>query len=340
MIKYFLEKVIGQEDLSFDEAFTVMNEVMSGNVNNSQLAGFLVALKAKGETPAEVAGFARAMRNNCIRIECEDENAIDVCGTGGDNSGSFNISTAVAFTAAGAGIKVAKHGNRSISSKSGSADVLQHLGVNINLSKEESEKALKEIGITFLFAPLYHPAMKHAAPVRKELAMKTVFNMLGPLTNPAGVKKQLIGTFNRKAAKTMAEAAKYLDFEKACFVCSNDSYDEIYLGDITEIHEYNNGKEIRSYTITNETFDYPKLCDEDIKGDTAEVNAAIIMDVLNNKNQNGAFHTITANSALALYCAGYSENLNECQKAAEDSILSGAAFAKLNELTKFSNSLQ
>ncbi len=338
-MKQYLEKVIEKEDLSFDEAFTIMNEVMTGNVNNSLLAGFLVALKAKGETPAEVAGFAKAMRNNCIKIECDDENAIDVCGTGGDNSGSFNISTAVAFTAAGAGVKVAKHGNRSISSKSGSADVLQNLGVNINLSRDESEKALREIGITFLFAPLYHPAMKYAAPVRKELAMKTVFNMLGPLTNPAGVRKQLIGTFSRKAARTMSEAAKYLDFEKACFVCSNDSYDEVYLGDITEIHEYNNGKEIKSYTITNETFDYPKLRDEDIKGDTAEINAQIILDVLDNKSRNGAFNTIAANSALALFCAGFSEMLNECHKAAEDSILSGAAFAKLNELRKFSGSM-
>ena len=338
MIKQYLEKVIEKENLTFDEAFAVMNEVMIGNVNNSLLAGFLVALKAKGETPAEVAGFAKAMRSNCIKIECNDENAIDVCGTGGDNSGSFNISTAVAFTAAGAGVKVAKHGNRSISSKSGSADVLQQLGVNINLSRDESERALKEIGIAFLFAPLYHPAMKYAAPVRKELAMKTVFNMLGPLTNPAGVKKQLIGTFNRKAAKTMSEAAKYLDFQKACFVCSNDNYDEVYLGDTTEIHEYNNGEEIKSYAITHETFDYPKLNHEDIKGDTAEANAQIMLDVFQNKNQNGAFHTIAANSALALYCSGYSDDLNECQKAAEDSILSGAAFAKLNELRRLGNS--
>ena len=336
-MKQYLEKIIEKENLSLDEAFTVMNEVMTGNVNHSLLAGFLIALKAKGETPAEVAGFAKAMRNNCIKIECDDKNAIDVCGTGGDNSGSFNISTAVAFTAAGAGVKVAKHGNRSISSKSGSADVLQNLGININLSRDESERALKEIGITFLFAPLYHPAMKYAAPVRKELAMKTVFNMLGPLTNPAGVKKQLIGTFNRKAAKTMAEAAEYLDFEKACFVCSNDSYDEIYLGDITEIYEYNKSKEVRTYTITNDSFNYPKISDKDIKGDTAEINAQIILDVLDSKNKNGAFHTIAANSALALYCSGYSDNLNECQKAAEDSILSGAAFSKLNELKNFSN---
>lgn len=337
-MKEYLEKVIAKQNLSFDESHLVMNEIMSGNVNNSQLAGFLVSLKAKGETPEEVAGFAKAMREKSIKIKCEDDNAIDVCGTGGDNSGSFNISTATAFAASGAGVKVAKHGNRSISSKSGSADVLQELGVNINLTKEQSEEALNKLGIAFLFAPLYHPAMKYAAPVRKELGIKTVFNMLGPLTNPAGVKKQIIGTFNLKAARTMAEAAKYLDLERVCFLCSNDRYDEIYLGDITEIHEYNNGKEIKSYAITNETFDYPKLNDDDIKGDSPKVNAEIILDVLENKNKNGAFHTISANTALALYCAQFSDDLNECKKAAEESILSGAALAKLNELKEFSNS--
>lgn len=337
-MKEYLEKIIAKQNLTFDESYFVMNEIMTGNVNNSHLAGLLISLKAKGETPEEVAGFAKAMREKSVKIKCNDKNAIDVCGTGGDNSGSFNISTATAFAAAGAGVKVAKHGNRSISSKSGSADVLQELGVNINLTKEQSEKALNEIGIAFLFAPQYHPAMKYAAPVRKELGIKTVFNMLGPLTNPAGVKKQIIGTFNLKAAKTMAEAAKYLDLERVCFLCSVDRYDEIYLGDVTEIHEYNNGKEIKSYTITNETFDYPKLVDDDIKGDSPKRNAEIILDVLENKNQNGAFHTISANTALALYCAGLSNDLEECKKAAEESILNGSALTKLNELKEFSNS--
>lgn len=342
MIKEYLERVIEKENLTFDESFSIMTEIMEGNINNSHMAGFLIGLKSKGETSEEVAGFAKAMREKSIKINCDDENVIDVCGTGGDNSGSFNISTAVAFTAAGAGVKVAKHGNRSISSKCGSADVLQQLGVNINLSKEQSEEALNKIGITFLFAPQYHPAMKYAAPVRKELGMKTVFNMLGPLTNPAGVKKQLIGTFNKKAARIMAQAAQYLDFEKVCFLCCNDKYDEIYLGDLTEIHEYNNGSEIKNYIISNNSFGYPKITDQDIKGDTAEINAKIILDVFENKNavkqnKKGAFHTIAANAAFALYCANYSENLNECQKAAEESILSGAALNKLNELRNFGN---
>jgi anthranilate phosphoribosyltransferase len=337
MIKEYLQKVIDKEDLSFDESFTAMSEIMSGEVNNSHLAGFLIALKSKGEMPAEVAGFAKAMQEKSIRINCDDENAIDVCGTGGDNSGSFNISTAAAFVAAGAGVKVAKHGNRSISSKSGSADVLQVLGININLTKEQSEESLNRIGIAFLFAPLYHPAMKYAAPVRKELGMKTVFNMLGPLTNPARVKKQIIGTFNVKAASTMAEAAKYLDLKKVCFLCGSDKYDEIYLGDDTEVHEYNAGKEIKSYILSHKSFDYPSIHFDDIKGDTPEVNAQIILDIFEHKDRNGAFHTVAANTALALYAADYSDSLEECKQAAEESIITGAAMAKLNEFKKFSS---
>ena len=343
MIKEYLQKVIEGQDLTFAESFEAMSEIMSGNVNNSHLAGFLIALKSKGETPAEVAGFAKAMLEKSIKINCDDENVIDVCGTGGDNSGSFNISTAAAFVVAGAGVKVAKHGNRSISSKSGSADVLTALGVNINLTKEQSEEALNKVGIAFLFAPLYHPAMKYAAPVRKELGMKTVFNMLGPLTNPARVKKQIIGTFNLKAAKTMAEAAKYLDLKKVCFLCGIDKYDEIFLGDVTEVREYNQGEAIKSYKLSNKTFGYPLILHDDIKGDTPEVNAQIILDVFSqgdesyeNKKQNGAFHTVAANAALALYAADYSNDLSECKRAAEDSILSGAAMSKLNELKKFS----
>ncbi|MFO7445442.1 MAG: anthranilate phosphoribosyltransferase [Ignavibacteriaceae bacterium] len=335
MIKHLLEKVIEKEDLSFDESYQAMNLIMNGEVNNSHLAGLLVALKSKGETSAEVAGFAKAMKEKAIKINCNDDNVIDVCGTGGDNSGSFNISTAVAFTAAGAGVKVAKHGNRSISSKCGSADVLQELGVDINLTKEQSEEALNQIGITFLFAPNYHPAMKFAASVRKELGMKTVFNMLGPLTNPANVKKQIIGTFSVNAARTMSGAAKYLGLEKVCFLCCNNKYDEIHLGDSTDIYEYNSERDILNYSVTNETFGYPKITHEEIRGDSPEINANIILDVFENKNTNGAFHTIAANTALALYCSGSFGTLEECTKAAEESILSGAAMNKLNELRNF-----
>ncbi len=341
MIIEYLQKVIDNQDLTFEESFEAMSEIMNGSVNNSHLAGLLIALKSKGESPAEVAGFAKAMQEKSIKINCGDENVIDVCGTGGDNSGSFNISTATSFVVAASGVKVAKHGNRSISSKSGSADVLSALGVSINLTKEQSEEALNKVGIAFLFAPLYHPAMKYAAPVRKELGIKTVFNMLGPLTNPARVKKQIIGTFNLKAARTMAEAAKYLDFNKVCFLCGMDKYDEIFLGDKTEVHEYNRGEELKSYYLSHETFGYPAISHDEIAGDTPEVNAQIILNIFSQKNgsnkkPNGAFHTVAANAALALYAAGYSDDLLECRRASEESILSGAALAKLNELKKFS----
>jgi anthranilate phosphoribosyltransferase len=316
-----------------------MNKIMSGNVDNSNLAGFLIALKAKGEAPEEIAGFAKAMRDNCIKVNSASTNVIDVCGTGGDGSGTFNISTAVSFVAAGAGVKVAKHGNKSISSKCGSADVLQQLGVNINLSKEKSEEALDKIGITFLFAPLYHPAMKHAAQVRRELGIKTVFNMLGPLTNPAGVKNQLVGTFNTSAAKTMAEASEHLDLEKVCFVCCGNKYDEVYLGDSTLVFEYNKISGIKSYSISNETFNYPLVTDVQIKGDTPEVNAGIILEVLEGKTRNGAFHTVAANAAMALYCAGISDDISECLRIAEESIITGAALNKLNELKSFSSAV-
>jgi anthranilate phosphoribosyltransferase len=335
MIKEYIQKIVDKEDLSFEESYQVMDYIMSGQVNNSQLAGFLIGLKSKGETSPEIAGFAKAMRDKSIKIQCDDVNAIDVCGTGGDNSGTFNISTAVAFAAAGAGVTVAKHGNRSMSSKCGSADVLQELGINISLPREKAEEALNTIGITFLFAPEYHPAMKYAVPVRKELGMKTVFNILGPLTNPAGVKKQVIGTFSVNAAKIMSGSAEYLGMEKVCFLCCCDKYDEIFLGDATDIYEYNTDKGVSFYKIDNKSFDYPVIHHNDIKGDSADINARIILDVFENKTSNGAFHTIAANTAIALYCAGVSDNLSDCKLAAEESIKSGAALNKLNQLKNF-----
>jgi anthranilate phosphoribosyltransferase len=336
-MKNYIEKLLDKEDLSIDESYNAMNKVMSGDVDNSNLAGFLIALKAKGESPEEIAGFAKSMRDNCIKINSSGNNIIDVCGTGGDGSGSFNISTAVSFVAAGAGIKVAKHGNRSISSKCGSADVLHQLGINISLSKEQSEEVLEKIGIAFLFAPLYHPAMKHAAQVRKELGIKTVFNMLGPLTNPAGVKRQVIGTFSIKAAKTMSEAAKYLEHEKVCFVCCNDKFDEIHLGEDTSVFEYNGDKKVSNYKLDSDIFGYSKTEYEDIKGDSAERNAEIILDILKRYVKGPSYYTVAANAALALYVAGFSDDIKKCANAAEESILSGAAFSKLNELKEFNS---
>ena len=333
-MKEILEKVIEKKDLTFEEAYNVMYSIMSGQENNSQIASLLTALKMKGETSIEVAGFVKAMREKVIQIKCSDPRTMDVCGTGGDGSGSFNISTAVAFVVAGAGIPVAKHGNRSISSKSGSSDVLHELGVDVNLTPEHSQWALDKIGISFLFAPLYHPAMKHVAPIRKELKFRSIFNILGPLTNPAGVKHQLIGTFNDATMQIMSEAVKYLDMNNVGFVCTNNSFDEISLTHTSKVIEYTS--EITSlYNIDHEAFGFPKLDLESIKGNTAKDNAEIIYNIFSKKEKNASYYVVAANAALAMKVTGNYSSLEESLAAAEESILSGNALNKLNELKSF-----
>lgn len=334
MIKKYLEKIIGGKNLTFDEARNVSSKIMSGEVNHSQIAALLTALKMKGETFEEVAGFVSAMREKSVKIQSKNNGAIDVCGTGGDSSGTFNISTAAAFVVAGAGIPVAKHGNRSISSKSGSADVLKELGANINLTPEQSEKSLNEIGITFLFAPDYHPAMKYVAPIRQELGMKTIFNILGPLTNPATTKKQLIGTFNYQTAETMIRAVDFLNMEKVCFVCTEDRFDEVLLSGTTLVFEYKNSKNFNIFAITNKNFEYPEINLSDIQGNSPDHNADIIRKIFANNKKTSAFYITAANAALALYAAEFSEDLNICKQAAEDSILSGKAREKLEQFVE------
>ncbi len=335
MIKTELDKVMAGKDLSFQESHQLMLTIMSGDVNNSQIAALLTALKIKGEVPEEVAGFAMAMRDRSIKLKIKYDGLVDVCGTGGDNSGTFNISTTSAFVVAGAGIKVAKHGNRSISSSSGSADVINELGININLSAQDSAKAIGEIGISFLFAPDYHPAMKYVAPVRKELAMKTVFNILGPLTNPAGTKKQMIGTFNDRTAEIMAKAAVWLDMDKVCFVCSENKYDEILLSGETRLFEYSKGNGIRIRSITNEDFDLPSVDIAKIQGSSPAQNAEILTNILTGKEKGAPFFVTVANAAMGLFAADYAPDLLSCVKVAKESIDSGKAMAKLNELRDF-----
>jgi anthranilate phosphoribosyltransferase len=337
MIKSMLEKITWGTSLSLEEAKAVMNEIMEGNVNPSLLSGLLIALKSKGESAEEIAGFALAMRNKSIKLENSNSNTIDVCGTGGDNSGTFNISTAVAFVVAGSGVRVAKHGNKSISSNCGSADVLNEIGVNINLPVEQSAEALEKVGITFLFAPQYHPAMKHAAQVRKELGMKTIFNMLGPMTNPAGVKKQLIGTYNDKTMNLMAKAAQYLNYEKVCFLCAGNKYDEIILDQEIKTIEVN-GNELVESELSADTFDYPKVTVNDIKGGDVTDNAQIILSALTQNYENKYFYTICSNAALALHSAGVATDLLECKNIAEESVKSGSAYEKLSRLIEFGKS--
>ena len=336
-MKEELEKVIEGNNLTFEEAYKVMYSIMSGNENNSRIASLLTALKIKGETHEEVAGFVKAMREKEIKIKCDDENVIDVCGTGGDSSGTFNISTAVGFVVAGAGVKVAKHGNRSISSKSGSSDVLHELGVNVQLSPELSEKALNEIGIAFLFAPLYHPAMKHVAPIRKELEFRSIFNILGPLTNPATTKRQLIGTFNDHIARLMSDSIRLLEMEKVCFLCTDNKYDEVTLTHPTNIIETMENNGMYFYQLNNDTFRFPKTDLHQILGGSSKDNAEIIHKIFSEKEKAAPYYVVVANAALALKVAGVSNDLNECINIAEESILSGKTLQKLIELKDFGN---
>lgn len=336
MIKTYLDKIISKEDLTLSESYDLMDRIMSGNISSILLSAFLIALKSKGETSVEIAGFAKAMRDKSVKIK--SENAIDVCGTGGDNSGTFNISTAVAFVVAGAGIKVAKHGNRSVSSNSGSADVLKELGVNIEMKPQLAETALVKVGITFLFAPIYHPAMKYAVETRKELGIRTIFNLLGPLTNPATVKKQMIGTFNNYTAKMLCDATENLSYEKVKVICNGNKYDEILLDDETKVFQFDAHKGKSEYSLSIKDFNYSGMGKENLYCSNVKESAKTILDVLNNKSVNGAFHTVAANSALALKCAGFSNSLEECLVAAEESIKSGNALNKLKSLVEVSKS--
>jgi anthranilate phosphoribosyltransferase len=337
MIRQQIEKLTSGENLTFGEAHQAMLNVMHGEVNQAQIAAMLVALKCKGETDQEIAGFARAMRDKSVKLPVEKNNAVDLCGTGGDGSGSFNISTAAAFVVAATGVSVAKHGNRSVSSQSGSADVLQELGIRIDLSPEISARALEEVGFTFLFAPAYHPAMKHVAPVRKELGMKTVFNILGPLTNPAGTRKQLIGTFNREIATQMSSAAALLDMEHICFVCTNDEFDEISLSAPANIIEYKKDSDIQTYILSQDDFGLPHVNRESLRGGSPKVNARIIEDLFKNPNDGPVFYVTVANAAMALYTAGYTSDIKSCVRAAEDSIRSGNTYKKLESIKEFIN---
>ncbi|MCP3678578.1 MAG: anthranilate phosphoribosyltransferase, partial [Deltaproteobacteria bacterium] len=251
MIKEAIAKVIASQDLTESEMVEVMNEIMTGGASPAQISAFITALRMKGETVAEITGAARVMRERATKIEVKAERVVDTCGTGGDESMTFNISTAAAFVAAGAGVVVAKHGNRSVSSKSGSADVLKALGVNIEVEVERVEECIGEIGIGFLFAPLLHGAMKYAAPVRREIGIRTVFNILGPLTNPAGARFQLLGVYDPLLTDMMAQVLNNLGSKRAFVVRGEDGLDEITLTSVTKITELKDGS-IQSYTIRPE----------------------------------------------------------------------------------------
>jgi anthranilate phosphoribosyltransferase len=329
MINEAIKKLAEKKDLTQIEAENVMNFIMEGKAEKQQIKDFLLGLKSKGETIDEITACAKIMREKSNRIDPDAKFLVDTCGTGGDGSGTFNISTAAAFVAAGAGAAVAKHGNKSISSKCGSADVLSALGVNINLEPSKVKECIEKVGIGFLFAPKFHPAMKYAMEARKELSTRTVFNILGPLTNPAGAKSQLIGVFDVKLLPVMANVLKNLGSRHAIIVNGN-GLDEITLTGNTDIAELKDGN-IRNYAINPTDFGFELCKMDELKGNTPEDNAKIIVDVLNGI-AGPKRDIVVLNAAAALLTAGLAKDFEGGISLAKKSIDSRSALEKLKLL--------
>jgi len=335
-MKEYIEKCLEGKDLTVEEAARALDLIMTGQATDIQIAGLLVALRAKGESIDEVVGFARTMRQHSVKVKVDDENAVDVCGTGGDALGTFNISTIASFVVAGAGVTVAKHGNRSVSSKSGSADLLTALGVNVQCQPPKVQDCINSVGIGFLFAPMFHPATKQVMKPRTELGVRTIFNMLGPITNPAGVRKQLIGTYHSSVAPKLAEAMDRLSTEKTCVVHSNDGMDEVALSGLTTVYEVERRKPLREYSVNSSSFNLPTRPLSAIRGGTPTENAAIARSVLS-KEQGPSRDVVLANAAFGIYVAGKSRNLQDGSAMAAESIDSGRAMQKLTQMVEFTN---
>ncbi len=334
----FIGKVAERNDLTEQEAEEAMGMIMRGEATPSQIAGYITALRMKGETPAEITGSARAMRRAVVRVYTDNERLVDTCGTGGDGAGTFNISTTTAFVVAGAGLRVAKHGNRSVSSKSGSADVLEALGVKIDIAPEEMGRCIKEVGMGFLYAPRLHPAMKHAAGPRRELGIRTIFNVLGPLTNPADARFQLLGVFHPLLTETLAQVLANLGTERALVVHGDGGLDEMTVTGPTRVSEVYRGR-VHTYTIRPEDYDLEMGTKKDLKGGTAVENAEITRRIL--QGAGGPRRAVVLlNAAAALLAGGVVESIKDGIQMAADSIDSGAALKKLELLREYTRSVQ
>jgi anthranilate phosphoribosyltransferase len=338
-----------RQSLSREEARSVMSEVLAGECTDAQIAALLVALHMKGETVEEIVGFAEAIRgaatplhihqNSTVDVSGTERDAlVDTCGTGGDASGTFNISTASALVVAGAGVRVAKHGNRSVTSKCGSADVMEALGVNINLAPARLAACLEQVGIAFLFAPTMHSAMKYVQPARRELRLRTVFNLLGPLTNPAQASAQVVGVYSIELVEKLAEALSMLGLRRAMVVHGSDGLDEITITGSTRIAEVRDGK-VHSYEVTPEEFGMRRGSLDDIAGGDAAENAGIIRDILGGKKSTRR-DVVLLNAAAALVAAGKADHLAGAVPLAARSIDSGAAAKKLSALVRFTGAHQ
>lgn len=337
MIKEAIEKIVGKEDLTYDEAYTVMNEIMSGETTATQNAAFLAALStksAKAETTDEIAGCAAAMRSHATQVKTDME-IFEIVGTGGDKANSFNISTTSALVAAAAGMKVAKHGNRAASSKCGTADCLEALGVNINQDPEKCIELLKEVGICFFFAQKYHNSMKYVGPIRKELGFRTVFNILGPLTNPGSPTLQLLGVYDEYLVEPLAQVLVSLGVKRGMVVYGTDKLDEISLSSPTKMCEIKDGW-YKSYTIEPEDFGFKKCNKDDLKGGDPQENAEIVKKILSGEKGPKRDATLL-NAGAALYIGAKVNNLKEGITLAAETIDNGKALATLNKFIELSN---
>ena len=334
MIQQAIQNLIEQRDLSQDEARQVMEQIMSGEATDAQIGAFLIALRCKGETVDEIAGCAQVMRDKATPIQTSRAPVVDTCGTGGDGSGTFNISTTVAFVAAGAGLCVAKHGNRAMSSKCGSADVLNALGVNIEADAAKVGQCLDEVGIGFLFAPMLHGAMKYAIGPRREIGTRTVFNVLGPLTNPAGARRQLIGVYDGELTDKLTDVLKGLGSERAFVVHGSDGLDEITLTGSTRVSELNDGA-VSTYEIKPEDFGLQTAGADALQGGDAEENAQILSQVLQGE-EGPRRDVVLLNAAAAIAAAGGAQTLAEGVEKAREAIDSGRAYETLENLKRVS----
>lgn len=335
MIKEAILKLAKKENLTYDEAEAVMNEIMSGEATPVQMSSYLTALSLKGETIDEITASAAGMRAHCVKL-LHDMDVLEIVGTGGDGSNSFNISTTSSMVIAAGGVPVAKHGNRAASSKSGAADVLEALGVKITISPEKSAELLKKIHICFLFAQNYHIAMKYVAPIRKELGIRTVFNILGPLSNPAGANMELMGVYDGDLVEPLAQVMENLGVTRGMVVYGQDKLDEISMCAPTSVCEIRDGK-FTSYEITPEQFGYTRCEKDALKGGTPAENAEITKAILNGTDQGAKRQAVCLNAGAALYIAGKAETMEAGVRMAEELIDSGAAKKKLEEFVKESN---
>ena len=339
MIKEAIIKIVTKEDLTYDEAFQVMNEIMSGETTATQNAAFLAALSTKStraETIDEISGCAAAMRSHAIPVNTGDMDCLEIVGTGGDGAHSLNISTTSVFILAAAGVKVAKHGNRAASSQCGTADCLEALGVNIQQSPEDCVRLLREVGICFMFAQKYHTSMKYVGAIRKELGFRTVFNILGPITNPASPNYQLLGVYDEYLVEPLAKVLTTLGVKRGVEVYGQDKLDEISISAPTTVCDFGGG-EYKTYTIQPEDFGFERATKDDIVGGTPEENARITMDILTGKERGAKRNVVLMNAGAALYAAGKADSIAGGVKLAAEMIDSGKAAAKVEQFAKASN---